>query len=66
MHVTDREREILERVARGDKYSLIASDLGISIDTVDFHLRNLRRKAGAKNTLAVAVFFVGKPTEFLS
>jgi DNA-binding NarL/FixJ family response regulator len=42
--VTNRERDILASLAQGNSYKLVANDLGISIDTVRFHIRNIYRK----------------------
>lgn len=46
-HVTlsTREREVLQLVASGERNSEIASQLGISENTVKFHVSNLLRKA---------------------
>lgn len=42
--LTEREREILQNVARGYKRSEIAEQLGISISTVGNHIHNIYRK----------------------
>ena len=44
--LTAREREILQRIARGDKNRIIAADLSISPRTVEFHRTNIMRKLG--------------------
>lgn len=58
MHLTDRELEVMALVKRGQKISTIAEELRIHPDTVDFHLRNIRKKAHAQTTLQAVVFFV--------
>jgi DNA-binding NarL/FixJ family response regulator len=42
--LTDRERQVLEQLARGKRYKEIAVHLGLSIDTVRTHVRNLYEK----------------------
>jgi DNA-binding NarL/FixJ family response regulator len=44
--LTGREREILQRIARGAKNKEIAADLSISPRTVEFHRSNIMRKLG--------------------
>lgn len=58
MRLTEREVEIARRVVSGQKRAAIASDLGIHINTVDFHLRHLRRKLRVSSLVQVAVWFV--------
>ncbi|MDM4772562.1 response regulator transcription factor [Solimonas sp. SE-A11] len=45
--LTPRESEVLERVARGIKRREVAQQLGMSINTVKYHLRNAYGKLGA-------------------
>jgi DNA-binding NarL/FixJ family response regulator len=51
--LTDREEEILRLIARGYRSKEVAEDLGISVQTVETHLRNIydklhvRSRAGA-------------------
>ncbi|MBI3453357.1 MAG: helix-turn-helix transcriptional regulator [Rhodospirillales bacterium] len=47
--LTARERELLAALARGRSNAGIARDLGISLHTVKFHLKNLYEKLGARN-----------------
>ncbi|MDX9751484.1 MAG: response regulator transcription factor [Flavobacteriales bacterium] len=42
--LSQREREVLERLARGDRYKEIAEGLHLSIETVRTHVRNLYHK----------------------
>ncbi len=52
--LTPRERDILCRIADGEHRDTIGYRLGISVATVDMHLRNLRTKLGSR-TLSEAV-----------
>jgi DNA-binding NarL/FixJ family response regulator len=63
MHLTSQEKEILNRVAHGEKQEAIASDLEISVWTVRFHLKNIRRKSGSHTTLRAALFLALNPTQ---
>jgi DNA-binding NarL/FixJ family response regulator len=44
---TKREVQVLRELARGSTYREIAGELGLSLHTVDFHLRNVYGKLGA-------------------
>jgi DNA-binding NarL/FixJ family response regulator len=46
-HLTERERQILGRLAHGGKQNEIALELSISPKTVATHIQNLLRKLGA-------------------
>jgi DNA-binding NarL/FixJ family response regulator len=48
-HVTAKERAVLHAVARGLKNQEIAGELSISLNTVEFHMRNLLDKLGASS-----------------
>lgn len=48
--LTDREREILDRVKVGWSTKLIAREFGLSRKTVDAHLTNIREKMGVEST----------------
>jgi DNA-binding NarL/FixJ family response regulator len=43
-HLTQREKEILELLVKGNSYKMIAGKSGISIDTVKKHLQNIYHK----------------------
>jgi len=43
-HLTQREKETLDLLARGFLYKEIASELGVRLETVSFHLGNIYRK----------------------
>ena len=44
--LTRREVQVLVGLASGDTRAAVAAGLGVSVWTVDFHLRNLYRKLG--------------------
>ena len=50
--LTERENQILIRLLQGEKRSAIAADLGLHVNTVDFHIAKLRRRVGVNGTLA--------------
>ena len=43
-HLTQRERETLDLLAKGYLYKEIAHELGVRLETVSFHLGNIYRK----------------------
>ncbi|MEP3049052.1 MAG: response regulator transcription factor [Roseibium sp.] len=47
--LTDRERQVLAAIARGQPNKEVAKELGISVRTVESHRLNLREKVGNKN-----------------
>lgn len=56
MTLTPRQTEIITLIADGNKRNSIAKLLGISFDTVNFHLDTARIRLEAKNTVnAVAI-----------
>ncbi len=46
--LTRRECQCLQELAHGERPQRIAATLGIAPITVDFHIRNARRKLGAR------------------
>lgn len=42
--LTGREREVLERMVKGLTKKVIAAEIGLSVHTVDFHLRSIYQK----------------------
>lgn len=60
MRLTDREKEILDRVANGEKQEAIAAALQIHVKTVEFHLRHVREKLSVSSTLAAIVLLALK------
>jgi DNA-binding NarL/FixJ family response regulator len=56
--LSEREREVLVRVARGHTNQQIATDLFMSVSTVKVHLRNIFSKLNLPNRTEAAVFAV--------
>ncbi len=56
--ITDREREVLRRVALGQSNKHAARDLGLSVKTVEKHRSNLMRKLKLHNTAALTMFAI--------
>jgi DNA-binding CsgD family transcriptional regulator len=54
--ITRREKEIIALVSEGLANSDIAERVGISVRTVETHLRNIRRKTGAADRDALRLF----------
>jgi DNA-binding NarL/FixJ family response regulator len=54
--LTEREIEVLRRIAEGDRNRDIGEHLGIAEDTVKVHVKRIMDKLGAKDrTQAVAI-----------
>ena len=58
--MTERELMVLRQLALGNKYEEIAANLGLSPNTVKFHIKNLLMKTGYRSTLQLVVDVVGK------
>lgn len=56
--LSQRELEVLQRLARGESNAEIASALVISLDTVKTHIRNLLLKLPARNRTHAAVLAI--------
>lgn len=56
--LTDRERQILEHLARGESNKTIARALDISHDTVKLHVRHILSKLNLSSRVEAAVFAV--------
>ncbi|MBW6439125.1 response regulator transcription factor [Actinoplanes hulinensis] len=54
--LTDREEDVLAKVALGRTNAEIARDLHISMSTVKFHLTGLMTKLGARNRVELAIW----------
>jgi DNA-binding NarL/FixJ family response regulator len=52
--LTSRERMVLELLARGDLYKEIAENLGISIPTVNTHVRHIYEKLHVRSRTTAA------------
>jgi two-component system nitrate/nitrite response regulator NarP len=57
--LTDRERALLATLARGRSNDELALDLGISVNTVKFHLRNLYDKLSVTSRAQAIAFYYG-------
>lgn len=55
--LTEREKTLLAALAKGRTNTELAEELGISINTVKFHLRNLYDKLGLRNRSQAIAFF---------
>jgi two-component system nitrate/nitrite response regulator NarL len=56
--LTEREREILDHLARGESNKTIARALDISHDTVKLHVRHILAKLNLSSRVEAAVFAV--------
>jgi DNA-binding NarL/FixJ family response regulator len=56
--ITEREREVLIRIALGESNKRVAGALHLSVKTVEKHRANLMRKLELHNTAAVTLFAV--------
>jgi two-component system, NarL family, nitrate/nitrite response regulator NarP len=60
--LTEREKTMLSALAKGRTNTELAAELGISINTVKFHLRNLYEKLDLRNrSQAIAFFYANEP-----
>ena len=53
--LTDREQDVLRELIDGCTNEEIAEKLGVTVDTVKYHIRNLLGKTGYENRLSLAV-----------
>ena len=60
INLTDRELEVLEAVARGERSKEVASHLGISERTVKAHLASIYNKLGVDSRAAAIAFAARK------
>lgn len=56
--LSDREREVLRHIAMGSINKEIASDLGISFNTVLTHRRNIMEKLGVRTVPGLSMYAV--------
>lgn len=57
--LTDRERQVLEKVAQGRSNAEIAAELHITLSTVKTHLASLMGKLAARNRVELAIWALG-------
>jgi two-component system nitrate/nitrite response regulator NarP len=60
--LTERERQILESLAKGMTNQQLAEDFDISLNTVKFHLKNLYGKMGVENRAQAVAKYLGRAT----
>lgn len=58
-NLTPRETEILEQLVKGLLYKEIAFDLGIGLETVRTHLRNIYAKLHVRTRTEAVVKYLG-------
>ena len=56
--LTERERDVLQEVARGMSNKQVAAQLAISEETVKVHIRNLLRKLDVRSRVAATVLYL--------
>jgi DNA-binding NarL/FixJ family response regulator len=61
--LTEREKTMLSALARGRTNNELSKELGISINTVKFHLRNLYEKLGFRNRSQAIAFYYSHGAE---
>lgn len=59
--LTAREREVLELLVKGRLYKEIASELEVSVPTVDFHIRNIYAKLHVRSRAEAVARYVNTP-----
>jgi DNA-binding NarL/FixJ family response regulator len=58
--LTERELAVLRQLALGYRYEEIAENLGVSANTLKYHIRNLLTKTGYRSALQLVVDVVSK------
>ncbi|MDI9897391.1 LuxR C-terminal-related transcriptional regulator [Rhodococcus sp. IEGM 1381] len=58
--LSDREREVLDRIVAGGRSRSVAAELGISENTVKFHLSRIYRKMGIHSRSELAALMRGR------
>jgi len=61
--LTSREKEILNLYSKGFTWKAIAKPLGITENTVAFHLKNLRQKLGVHSSAQALFIYNSLPTK---
>ena len=57
VHLSQRQREVLQLLAAGDSNKEISRTLNISVGTVKAHLESLYRRLNVKNRTQAAMIF---------
>lgn len=57
--LTDREREVLQRIIEGKANKVIAAELDISVKTIEFHRAKLMEKTGVTSVAELVQFALG-------
>jgi len=55
---------LIERLLAGDKRTVIAEVLGVSVRQINRHLANVRQRINVQTTLQLAVFFARRVSSF--
>ena len=55
---TEREQDVLKLVAKASQRKMIATELKISLKTVDAHLQNIRQKTNTHSIAELVLFLV--------
>lgn len=55
IRLTHKERQTLEHIGRGHSYAQTAELMGVSVSTIQTHVRNLYRKLGAHSQMQAVV-----------
>jgi DNA-binding NarL/FixJ family response regulator len=61
-HLTEREKEILNKLIQGLTYKQIASECSIAKETLNTHMKNIYRKLNVHTRAGVAAMFSGRFT----
>jgi DNA-binding CsgD family transcriptional regulator len=61
--LTEREREVLRRTARGETNAQIAEALGVTVHAIKFHLGSIFRKLGVRNRTTAASIYLARASE---
>lgn len=56
-NLSEKELEVVKLLVRGDRYAKIADALGMSINTVRFHIKNIYRKHNIHNKTVLSRYF---------
>lgn len=58
-----RERQVLERIARGLALKVVAGELGVGVSSVSQHLNRAAAKLGAKSRAELVAAFLEMPAQ---